>query len=77
VASYDPIGVAARCERPGIILARGADPSALADRYGIGWALVAPEDYDNGTMRAVDWTASGWERVSERVWRRGRIAALR
>ena len=31
---------------------------------------VAPADYDNGTVRAEDWTLPGWTRVSDRVWHR-------
>jgi len=70
VMSYDPIGVAARCGRPGIIMARGQGLAELADRYGIDWALVAPPAFDNGTVRAEDWNVDGWERVDERVFRR-------
>lgn len=70
VMSYDPIGVAARCGRPGVIMARGHRLAELADRYGIDWALVAPPGFDNGTVRAEDWSLDGWERVDERVFRR-------
>ncbi len=70
VMSYDPVGVAARCGRGGVVMARGQPLAALADRYGIDWALVAPADYDNGTVRAEDWPLDGWERVDERVFRR-------
>jgi hypothetical protein len=70
VMSYDPIGVAARCQRAGVVMVRGRGLAALADRYSIDWALVAPADYDNGTVRAEDWSLDGWERVDERVYRR-------
>ncbi len=70
VLSYDPIGVEARCGIPGVVMARGADLSPLVEKYDLRWALVAPADYDNGTVRAEDWTLPGWTRVSERVWRR-------
>lgn len=70
VLSYDPIGVEARCGHPGIIMARGAQLEPLVQRYAIQWALVAPADYDNGTVRAVDWHESGWTAVNDRLYRR-------
>jgi hypothetical protein len=72
VLSYDPIGVSARCGHAGAIMARGADLQPLVDRYAFEWALVAPADYDNGTVRAVDWSLAGWSPVSDRVWHRDR-----
>jgi hypothetical protein len=53
-------------------MARGADLQPLVDRYAFEWALVAPADYDNGTVRAVDWSLAGWSPVSDRVWHRDR-----
>ena len=70
VLSYDPVGVNARCGNPGAIMARGADLTPLVAQYDFRWALVAPADYDNGTVRAVDWSLAGWTRVSDRVWER-------
>ncbi len=72
VLSYDPIGVEARCGHPGAVMARGSDLAPLVERYAFEWALVAPADYDNGTVRAVDWSLSGWTKVNDRVWRRER-----
>jgi hypothetical protein len=70
VLSYDPVGVNARCGNPGAVMVRGADLGPLVEAYDFQWALVAPADYDNGTVRAEDWTLPGWTRVSDRVWRR-------
>ncbi len=70
VLSYDPIGVEARCGHPGAIMARGADLTPLVEQYHFEWALVAPATYDNGTVRAEDFTMSGWTRVNERLWHR-------
>lgn len=70
VLSYDPVGVNARCGNPGAVMVRGADLGPLVEAYDFRWALVAPADYDNGTVRAEDWTLPGWTRVSDRVWRR-------
>ena len=70
VLSYDPIGLEARCGHPGVIMARGAPLDGLVERYHLQWALVAPPDYDNGTVRAQDWTLAGWEPVNDRVYRR-------
>lgn len=70
VLSYDPVGVNARCGNPGAVMARGADLAPLLERYPFQWALVAPADYDNGTVRAEDWSLASWTRVSDRVWRR-------
>ena len=68
VLSYDPIGVEARCGHPGVIMGRGAPLEPLVEAYGLEWALVAPPDYDNGTVRAVDWTLPGWEQLGPRLW---------
>lgn len=70
VMSYDPVGVAARCGRPGVVMVRGQPLDALVDRYDVDWALAAPADYDNGTVRAVDWPLAGWSQVDERLFRR-------
>lgn len=72
VMSYDPIGVSARCEHPGVVMARGAPLDDLVSRYGIEWVLVAPADYDNGTVRAVDFNLSGFVQRNDRVFQRGR-----
>ncbi len=70
VLSYDPVGVEARCGHPGAIMARGADLTPLVERYAFTWALAAPADFDNGTVRAAEFPLSGWTRVGERVFRR-------
>lgn len=70
VLSYDPVGVEARCGYPGAIMARGADLAPLVEQYGFTWALAAPADFDNGTVRAAEFPLAGWTRVGERVFRR-------
>lgn len=71
--SYDPIGTDTRCGHPGVILARdvpAATLDALAGRYRAEWALAAPETYLSWTRRPSEMDLPGWERVTERVWRR-------
>lgn len=73
VLSYDPLGVAARCGRPGVILGADWSPDLvrdLADRYRIDWLLAAPDGYESWTMEAGAVAVPGWTRVGERVWRR-------
>ena len=72
VMSYDPIGVSARCEHPGVVMARGAPLGELAARYGIEWVLVAPAGYDNGTVRARDFDLPGFIQRNDRVFQRVR-----
>lgn len=71
--SYDPLGTSTRCGHPGVILARELDEAelgSLAERYGVDWALAAPAGYASWTRGPAELGGLGWERVSERVWRR-------
>ena len=77
VYSYDPIGTSTRCGHPGVVLGRDVaddDVRAVADRYGLRFALLAPGDYRSWTRSAAQDPPAGWDHApgddSGRVLRR-------
>ena len=73
VLAYEPLHVTARCDHPALQIppdATSADIARLADRYGIVWAVTAPEDHKQAAWRTSGVAWEGWVRVGERVWRR-------
>jgi len=73
VLAYEPLHVTARCDRPALQIpprASSREIGALAERYDVVWAVTAPDDHPQEAWRTRDIDWEGWERISERVWRR-------
>lgn len=73
VLAYEPLHVTARCDRPSLQIpldASAEELSALTERYGIDWVVLAPEDHPQEAWQVEAVHIPGFERVGERVLRR-------